>query len=71
MWERMACSARSGDFLRSLPAGAQEVLRAQAILEPASRVLPFFSQGMGWVIPACLGLVVGLALHVLSPKKAA
>ena len=37
----------------------------------AAGVLPFFSQGMGWVIPACLGLAVGLALHVLSPKKAA
>lgn len=59
------------DFLRSLPAGAQELLHTQVILEPAAGVLPFFSQGMGWVIPACLGLAVGLALHVLSPKKAA
>ena len=35
-----------------------------------SKFLPFFSLGMGWVVPACIGLAIGLVLHV-SGKKAA
>lgn len=58
------------DFLNALPAGAKDFLRADTILSAAEEYLPFFSLGMGWVLPACAGLAIGLALHVLRKKTA-
>ena len=57
------------DFLNALPTGAQELLNVNAISLVAGKYLPFFSLGMGWVVPACIGLAIGLILHV-SGKKA-
>ena len=57
------------DFLNTLPDGGKALLHADALLDPARAYLPFFSYGMGWVVPACIGLLVGLALH-FSGKKA-
>ena len=58
------------DFLNNLPEGAKAFLHADALLAPAGRALPFFSIGMGWVVPACLGLAVGLAWHCAAKKHA-
>ena len=58
------------DFVKALPAGAREFLHADALLAPASEILPFFEIGMGWVVPACFGLVIGLILHAVSKKAA-
>ena len=51
------------DFLNTLPEGGKAFLHAGTLLAPAREYLPFFTYGMGWVLPACVGLVVGLALH--------
>ena len=59
------------DFLNALPARAQEFLNVNAISLVAGKYLPFFSLGMGWVVPACVGLVIGLILHCTSKKAAA
>ena len=56
------------DFLNALPASAQAALHVDALLVPAARYLPFFNIGMGWVLPACAGLLVGLALHFAGKK---
>lgn len=53
------------DFLNALPAGAKATLHADVVLETAAKILPFFSSGMGWVIPALIGLVIGLILHFI------
>ncbi len=58
------------DLLRTLPAGIQTFLHSEVILAPAKEFLPFFTLGMGWVVPALIGLVVGLVLHFVMPKKA-
>ena len=58
------------DFLNSLPLGARAALHADALLSAAAKVLPFFSIGMGWVVPACLGLAVGLVWHFTAKKHA-
>lgn len=62
--------AAAVDFLNALPDGAKAMLRADVLLEPAGRFLPFFSIGMGWVVPAGIGLVIGLGLHVLQKQRA-
>ena len=33
-----------------------------AVTAFAGRVLPFYSLGMGWIVPACIGFLVGLGL---------
>ena len=58
------------DFLKALPAGVQSLLHAEVLLGAADAYLPFFSIGMGWVLPACIGLVIGLLLHMGSRKPA-
>ena len=63
-------AAAALDFLNALPARAQELLHVNAISLVANKYLPFFGLGMGWVVPACIGLVIGLVLHT-SGKKAA
>lgn len=56
------------DFLNALPAGAKEFLHADIVLS-AANALPFFSIGMGWVVPACVGLAIGLLLYFAGKRK--
>lgn len=58
------------DFLNALPAGARTILRADVLLSAAAEHLPFFSLGMGWVIPACIGLLIGLILRFAGNNTA-
>lgn len=51
------------DFIAALPKGAISVLHAGGLLELANAYLPFFSIGLGWFIPAILGLVIGFIVH--------
>ena len=58
------------DFIKALPASLVRQLHLGGLLELAENFLPLFSKGMGWVVPALIGLVIGLALHWLRPAKA-
>ena len=33
--------------------------------------MPFAAEGLDWMLPAAVGLVVGIALSLVTPKKAA
>lgn len=39
-----------------------------SVAEMAGKVLPFYGLGLGWVVPAIIGLVIGLILHATSRK---
>ena len=56
--------AAAVDLVNALPAGVKSVLRADAWVPAVYRVLPFSKQGLAWVCPALLGLVVGLVIHL-------
>lgn len=58
------------DFLNALPANAKDALHVDAVLSIAKEFLPFFSLGMGWVVPSCIGLLLGLFLHSTRKKAA-
>lgn len=58
------------DFLNALPEAGKAVLHVQPLLSGAASILPFFKIGMGWVVPAAIGLAVGLILHAMRPKAA-
>ena len=55
------------DFVNAMPAGAKEFLHADVILS-VGKYLPFFSLGMGWVVPAVVGLVIGLVWRLVAKK---
>lgn len=52
------CAAALFDFLKTLPAA----LRPEPVIELARTVLPFFDLNLGWLLPALIGLVIGLLI---------
>ena len=62
------------DFCKTLPEGVQNALHIPAMTELGRSIFPFFDIGLGWVVPALIGLVIGLVLTVAmrgKDKKAA
>ena len=53
------------DFAKTLPAG----LRPEGMLRLGETILPFYDLNLGWVIPALLGLIIGLLIRGLRRKK--
>lgn len=47
------------DLLKTLP----EALRPQGLIHLAQKLLPWFDLNLGWVVPAIVGLAVGLLLR--------
>lgn len=50
--------AAIGDMLNALPAALQRTSLVQGLLS-VYRGLPFFDMGMGWIVPAVVGFVLG------------
>ena len=57
------CVAALFDLLKSLPAALQEGLNLAPVIALAGKFLPFFSLNLGWVIPALIGLILGLVIR--------
>ncbi len=55
------------DFINTLPAAANQLLFGDAV-RAITQWLPLGSIGMSWVVPACVGLAVGLVLHFCVKK---
>ncbi len=53
------------DLLRTLPKTLLQAMHMDGVLETVGNVLPFADLGLGWVCPALLGLIIGLAIHFL------
>ena len=51
------------DFLKALPKSVKTGLHLDGIVAAAESYLPLFSIGLGWVLPAAVGLVIGLILY--------
>ncbi len=56
------------DLLNMLPSELKE-LRCISMVLDAADCLPFFSIGMGWVLPALIGLILGLILRTVGTKN--
>ena len=57
------------DLLVALPESVRSLCHLNAPLEAVGRVLPLSSGGLGWVCPAALGLIVGLAVYLLGRRR--
>ena len=55
------CFAALFDFMKTLPTPLQTSL--EPVIAFGSKILPFFSLNFGWVVPALIGLALGLLLH--------
>ena len=44
--------------------------RFDAPVELAKRYLPLFDLNLGWLLPACIGFVIGMILRASKPAKA-
>lgn len=58
------------DFIKTLPEGVINALRLDVPIDFANRFLPLYSLNLGWVIPAGIGLVIGLVIHFVNRAKA-
>lgn len=56
------------DGLQSSPARIQNASITQKIIEFAKNTLPFFGIGMGWIVPAVFGLILGLGIYLIKEK---
>ncbi|HIY56646.1 MAG TPA: branched-chain amino acid transport system II carrier protein [Candidatus Tetragenococcus pullicola] len=57
------------DAVNASPAFIKESALGQLLISFGEKWLPLFSIGMGWILPATLGLVIGLIWHSLSKNK--
>lgn len=48
------------DGLNACPDGIKQTSFVKMLLDFATNYLPFFKLGMGWIVPALIGLVIGL-----------
>ncbi len=58
--------AAFGDACNAMPQGIHEAAWLQQILLFYKQFLPFFDMGMGWIVPACAGFILGIILAKLS-----
>ena len=54
------------DFLKTLPEGIQNALNIPALTGFIGEHLPFFDINLGWVVPAAVGLVIGIILTLVK-----
>ncbi|MBQ4264030.1 MAG: branched-chain amino acid transport system II carrier protein [Clostridia bacterium] len=51
------------DLIKTLPAALQGRMHLDGAVALAQRILPFFSLNLGWVMPAVIGLAMGLLIR--------
>lgn len=57
------------DGVKSLPAGAISSLHLEGFISTLGSILPFSDVGMDWVVPAVIGLVIGLVFYFAKKKN--
>ena len=57
------CVAAIFDLIKTLPGAMQTGLHLEGAVALAQKILPFFNINLGWVVPAAMGLALGLFLR--------
>lgn len=65
------CVAALFDLFKTLPESVQNTLHLQPVVSFVSGYLPFFDLNLGWVVPAVIGLIIGLLLHICRKRETA
>ena len=61
------CVAALFDLLKTLPTAVQSALHLEGMIAFARRILPWFDLNLGWIVPALIGLLLGLLLRKRKP----
>ena len=56
------------DFFNALPEKVQTLFHLTPLIRFAENYLPLFNQNLGWLLPAVLGLILGVILHIKNNK---
>lgn len=56
------------DGLNACPDGIKQTSFVKTLLDLATNYLPFFKLGMGWIVPALIGLVIGLIWSMVKKE---
>lgn len=65
------CIAALFDLAKALPTNLKTALHLDGAVGLAEKILPFFDISLGWVLPAFVGLVLGLVIHFAKKQKVA
>ena len=57
------------DLIGALPEGTRAALHLDGIVAAAKAYIPLFKLGLGWMIPAAVGAVLGFILHAAGKGK--
>ena len=57
------------DFFKTLSAGVQTSMHLDRVVDLAGKILPFFDLNLGWIVPAVIGLILGILLRARSFRK--
>lgn len=57
------------DLLKTLPAGVQSGLHLEGLIRLAERMLPWFRLNLGWVVPAAIGLALGMLIRAIRKGR--
>lgn len=57
------------DCMKTLPAGVRSALHLDGLIQTAAGCLPLFGQNLGWLLPACIGFLVGMAIHFCKRSR--
>ena len=65
------CFAALFDFVKTLPAGVQSSLHLERVTGFAEKILPWFHLNLGWVVPAVVGLALGILIRTIRKHSKA
>lgn len=57
------------DLVKALPDALKDKFHLGVLVDFANKYIPLFDLGLGWVVPAAVGLVIGLVIMFATPKK--
>ena len=59
------CFAALFDFIKTLPSAVQTALHLKPAVSLVEKILPLFQLNLGWIVPALIGLALGLILRAV------
>ena len=57
------------DLLNALPKFAQKALHLNGFLGFFEKYLPLFDKGLGWILPAAIGCIIGVIIYFARKKN--
>ena len=57
------------DCFKTMPEWFQTAFNIPVLIEFANNTIPWFDRGLGWVVPAIAGFVIGLIIHLIKDLK--